>query len=98
MAGPLRWPQFNARTERRAKVLEHGFGPSATRRRVIDHTCGLRHLQVPGKRTMTVIRVMTEEDIPAALALWQGLPGIGLREADNPESLARFLRRNPGMS
>jgi ribosomal protein S18 acetylase RimI-like enzyme len=41
---------------------------------------------------------MTEEDIPAALVLWQGLPGIGLREADSPEALARFLRRNPGCS
>jgi ribosomal protein S18 acetylase RimI-like enzyme len=41
---------------------------------------------------------MVEEDIPAALAIWQGLPGIGLRDADNPASLARYLRRNPGLS
>jgi ribosomal protein S18 acetylase RimI-like enzyme len=41
---------------------------------------------------------MVEEDIPAALALWQGLPGIGLRDADNPASLAKYLRRNPGCS
>jgi ribosomal protein S18 acetylase RimI-like enzyme len=41
---------------------------------------------------------MTEADIPAALALWQGLPGIGLREADNPPALARYLHRNPGTS
>jgi len=41
---------------------------------------------------------MVEEDIPAALALWQGLPGIGLREADSPAALARYLRRNPGTS
>jgi ribosomal protein S18 acetylase RimI-like enzyme len=39
---------------------------------------------------------MVEEDIPAALALWQGLPGIGLRDADSPDGLARYLRRNPG--
>jgi N-acetylglutamate synthase len=44
------------------------------------------------------LRPMVEEDIPAALALWQGLPGIGLRDADNPASLARYLRRNPGCS
>lgn len=41
---------------------------------------------------------MVDEDIPAALALWQGLPGIGLRDADSPESLAKYLRRNPGCS
>lgn len=47
---------------------------------------------------MVRIRPMVEEDIPAALALWQGLPGIGLRDADNPPALARYLRRNPGLS
>jgi ribosomal protein S18 acetylase RimI-like enzyme len=47
---------------------------------------------------VVTIRPMVEEDIPAALALWQGLPGIGLRDADNPVSLARYLRRNPGCS
>jgi len=41
---------------------------------------------------------MVEKDIPAALALWQGLPGIGLRDADTPPALARFLQRNPGLS
>jgi ribosomal protein S18 acetylase RimI-like enzyme len=41
---------------------------------------------------------MAEDDIPAALALWQGLPGIGLRDADNPAALERYLRRNPGLS
>ncbi len=47
---------------------------------------------------MVVLRSMTEEDIPAALALWQGLPGIGLRDADSPAALAKYLRRNPGCS
>jgi ribosomal protein S18 acetylase RimI-like enzyme len=47
---------------------------------------------------MLTVRPMVEEDIPAALALWQGLPGIGLRDADSPPALARFLRRNPGLS
>ena len=47
---------------------------------------------------MVTLRPMVEEDIPAALALWQGLPGIGLREADSPEALSRYLRRNPGCS
>jgi N-acetylglutamate synthase len=44
------------------------------------------------------IRPMVEDDIPAALALWQGLPGIGLRDADSPPAIARYLRRNPGLS
>ncbi len=47
---------------------------------------------------MFTVRPMVEEDIPAALALWQGLPGIGLREADRPAALAKYLRRNPGCS
>jgi ribosomal protein S18 acetylase RimI-like enzyme len=47
---------------------------------------------------MVTLRPMVEEDIPAALALWQGLPGIGLRDADSPPALARYLCRNPGCS
>jgi N-acetylglutamate synthase len=47
---------------------------------------------------MVTIRPMTEEDIPAALGLWQGTPGIGLRSSDSPPALARYLRRNPGTS
>jgi ribosomal protein S18 acetylase RimI-like enzyme len=47
---------------------------------------------------MVTLRPMVEEDIPAALALWQGLPGIGLRDADSPPAIARYLRRNPGCS
>lgn len=47
---------------------------------------------------MVTIRPMVEEDIPAALRLWQGVSGIGLRDADNPQSLARYLARNPGVS
>jgi ribosomal protein S18 acetylase RimI-like enzyme len=41
---------------------------------------------------------MLVEDIPAALLLWQGLPGIGLRDADSPPALAKYLARNPGSS
>ncbi len=47
---------------------------------------------------MFTFRPMIEEDIPAALALWQVLPGIGLRDADSPAALAKYLRRNPGCS
>lgn len=41
---------------------------------------------------------MTLEDISAALRLWQGLSGIGLRDADSEPALARYLARNPGSS
>jgi ribosomal protein S18 acetylase RimI-like enzyme len=47
---------------------------------------------------MFTVRPMDEEDIPAALDLWQGFPGIGRREADRPAALAKYLRRNPGCS
>jgi N-acetylglutamate synthase len=47
---------------------------------------------------VVTIRPMVVEDIPAALALWQGLSGIGLRAADSPPALARYLARNPGTS
>jgi ribosomal protein S18 acetylase RimI-like enzyme len=51
-----------------------------------------------GGAAVVTIRPMVEADIPAALALWQGMPGIGLRDADNPEAIARYLGGNPGMS
>jgi ribosomal protein S18 acetylase RimI-like enzyme len=47
---------------------------------------------------MITIRPMVEADIPAAITLWQGLPGIRLRDADNPGALAVYLQRNPGCS
>jgi ribosomal protein S18 acetylase RimI-like enzyme len=47
---------------------------------------------------MFTLRPMVDEDIPAALVLWQGLAGIGLRDADSPDAIAKYLRRNPGCS
>lgn len=47
---------------------------------------------------MILIRPMIAPDIPLALLLWQDLPGIGLRDADSPEALQRYLERNPGCS
>lgn len=47
---------------------------------------------------MPAVRPMTVDDIPAAVALWQGTEGMTLRGADRPEALARFLARNPGCS
>jgi len=45
-----------------------------------------------------IIRIMKPEDIPAALALWQSTPGIGLNESDTPARLAAYLQHNPGQS
>jgi len=39
-----------------------------------------------------------EGDIPEALALWAASEGVGLRGADEPAALARYLARNPGLS
>lgn len=44
------------------------------------------------------IRPMSEDDYDAALRLWQACEGVTLRTADGPEAIARFLRRNPGLS
>lgn len=44
------------------------------------------------------IRAMQLEDYENVLALWQGMPGIGLSSADAKAALAQFLSRNPGLS
>ncbi len=44
------------------------------------------------------IREMTIGDYDEVLALWQACEGIGLRDADSQEGVARFLERNPGLS
>ena len=44
------------------------------------------------------IREMTMADYDAAMALWQRTEGMGLRPADAPEHIARYLARNPGLS
>ncbi len=41
---------------------------------------------------------MSIADIPEALELWTASEGVGLRGADEPEALARYLARNPGLS
>ncbi|HEX6748777.1 MAG TPA: GNAT family N-acetyltransferase [Longimicrobium sp.] len=47
---------------------------------------------------MTRYAPMTADDIPEALALWSASEGVGLRGADEPGELARYLARNPGLS
>lgn len=44
------------------------------------------------------IRPFEFGDYPAALALWQATAGVGLSKADEPEPIARYLDRNPGLS
>jgi ribosomal protein S18 acetylase RimI-like enzyme len=45
------------------------------------------------------LRPLHSSDIEGCLALWQQAEGVVLREAsDQPESIAAFLERNPGLS
>jgi ribosomal protein S18 acetylase RimI-like enzyme len=45
------------------------------------------------------IRAMTIEDYDNVYALWQSIDGFGIRSIDDSrDGVARFLRRNPGLS
>ena len=44
------------------------------------------------------LRPLVSADIPAALALWHHIPGLGMGLSDSPEELVLFLQRNPGLS
>ena len=44
------------------------------------------------------ILVMTEEDYPEIIQLWQNSPGIGLSDADSQLNISKFLKQNPGLS
>jgi ribosomal protein S18 acetylase RimI-like enzyme len=45
------------------------------------------------------IRQMSIRDYDAVVSLWSGIPGIGLDEAsDSRAGIARYLKRNPGLS
>jgi len=41
---------------------------------------------------------LREDDLPEVLRFWRRIEGIGLDDIEGPEPLARYLRRNPGMS
>jgi ribosomal protein S18 acetylase RimI-like enzyme len=45
-----------------------------------------------------VIREMTIRDYDEVVGLWQSSEGVGLSDADSREGVARFLKRNPGLS
>ena len=38
------------------------------------------------------------DDYAEVMALWHGIEGVGLSAADQPERIAAYLVRNPGMS
>lgn len=38
------------------------------------------------------------DDFAAAHALWARTPGVALTDADSPDAVARYLRRNAGLS
>jgi len=44
------------------------------------------------------IREMTIPDYDAVIALWRASEGVGLSDDDAPDAIARYLKRNPGMS
>ena len=45
------------------------------------------------------LRPMTVADLPACLALWDGMPGLSLfPTTDSLAGLTRYLTRNPGLS
>jgi len=44
------------------------------------------------------IRTMTPDDYPAVVALWNACLASARDIDDTPEAIARFLRRNPGLS
>jgi len=47
---------------------------------------------------MPSIEDFTTDHIEEALALWRATDNIGLSTADEPQRLAAFLQRNPGLS
>lgn len=49
-------------------------------------------------RPASVVRAMTEADLPAACAVWSTAEGVELAEGDSLPELAAYLRRNPGAS
>ena len=48
--------------------------------------------------TSYTVRRMTAAGHGGIMALLRNTVGVGLRDADSPEGIARYLERNPGMS
>jgi ribosomal protein S18 acetylase RimI-like enzyme len=45
-----------------------------------------------------ILEPMTMEHYDEVLALWREEPGVGLSASDEPEAIAAYLERNPGLS
>lgn len=43
-------------------------------------------------------RELLIDDYDQIISLWKKTPGVGLSEADSRENIAKFLKRNPGLS
>ena len=50
------------------------------------------------KENPVTFRPMMPDDYPAMIDLMRRAPGVSVRDADSPEGLARFLKRNPELS
>lgn len=48
--------------------------------------------------SVIAITAFAPAHIAEALALWRTSPGVGLSDADEPDALAAYLARNPGLS
>jgi ribosomal protein S18 acetylase RimI-like enzyme len=59
---------------------------------------GTRAAPDGGTMPPAVIRCFAPADHPAARALWEATPGVGLSAADERDAIERFLGRNPGLS
>ena len=57
---------------------------------------GTRAATDGGTMPASVIRCFEPADHPAARALWEATPGVGLSAADECDPIERFLGRNPG--
>ncbi|RKF22313.1 GNAT family N-acetyltransferase [Alginatibacterium sediminis] len=47
---------------------------------------------------MITIREMAIEDYAEVMLLWSEAEGLSLKDADSPENIAHYLKRNPGLS
>lgn len=47
---------------------------------------------------MVKIREMVTADYDSVIALWCKTEGMSIRDADSKESIASYLKRNPGLS
>ncbi|MBK1714743.1 GNAT family N-acetyltransferase [Rubrivivax gelatinosus] len=64
----------------------------------LEAVCKAIDRLAPQPAHVAAITTFDARHLDAALALWRDTPGVGLSDADRPEALAAFVRRNPGLS